>query len=1071
MLTNRLTETMNKTVIRNLLTGAWALLFAFAASAFGQGVTSSNISGIVNDADGQPISGATVTLVYAPTNSTSTTTTNPVGRYSFSGLRVGGPYTVSATANGQKSNERSDINLELSQTFQADLAVGTEAEIVKMEAFITRADSNTLFDSFITGSGTDVSRVRIDAVPTIARALNEYAKLDPRIVITDRSNGETSALGQNGRYNSIMIDGVRSNDVFGLTSNGLPSQGNPISIDTIEAFNIEIAPYDVAQSGFTGAAINAVTKSGTNEYHGMVKYLWTNQRIRAKNEDPTNINYGKRETFSEDTLVATLGGPIIKDKLFFFGSYEKFSRNDPVANAGFQPTAAAIDTIVSALKAYNYDPGVLTNSGNVEKKDTKVLAKIDWNINSAQRLSVRYNKTKGTQPIFQDFSTTNAISFSNHWYVNQQIDTNYVATLFSNWTPNFKTEAKVAFSKYQTDRSPNGPAFPQIVIGSVPSAAGGTATGTVFVGWENSTQLNHLLVKNNNYTFTGTYLLDDHTVTFGVDYEYNQFYNAFAQGVLGSYGTATSLNGFNFSALSATGISGITNNYGYQYSPTGGSLAADWKFSNPALFVQDQWHVNSRLTVTAGLRLDTFTSDKPGYNAALSSYAWPTLGGQTVNNSNSFDGAKLLAPRVSFNLALDADRTTQLRGGIGVFQGKGPGVWISNNFSNNGLTIAQATKGTLAANGITQITFQPDPTKQYFSAAQPTYAVNAMQNGFKLPSALKLNLSVDRKLPWWGLIGTLSYDQTKTLENYFYQDINLNPVGTLPDGRIRYSGRVNSGYTNVFLMMNTKKGNAYNYTAELKKPYKNHWFGTFSYTYGSSKDVSPITSSTAGSNFGSRMAVNPNSEELATSNYEVKHRFSVSASRDFDLIKGFKTTVGLYYEARSGRPYSYVNGGSGTSGDVNGDTANQNNDLFYVPTGPSDPKVRWTTPAQSDAFFAWLKGVGDLQSYAGSIVPRNSATSKWIHQLDFNLRQEIPIWGNVKAELFYDIYNLTNLLNSHWGRYSQIGFPYNYFVTTGITYDAVANQYVYSFANPPRGQTLDNTLSRWQMQAGVSLKF
>ena len=1054
------------TAIRNFLPGALALLFALTTTAFGQGVASSAISGAVTDATGKAVSGATVTLVYAPTNTVSVTTTNATGRYSFPGLRVGGPYTVSATANGQKSKERTDINIDLGQTFQADLGVGTEAEIVKMEAFVTHADSNTLFDSFVTGSSTDVSQLRIAAVPTISRALNEYARLDPRIVITDRTNGETSAGGQNGRYNSIQIDGVRSNDVFGLTSNGLPSQGNPISIDTIEAFNIETSPYDASRSGFTGASINAVTKSGTNEYHGAVKYLWTNQNLRAKNEDPTNINYGKRESFSEKTLVATLGGPILKDKLFFFASYEKYSRLDPVSNPGFQPTDAAIQTIVNAFKAYNYDVGTLSNSGNVEKKDTKVLAKIDWNISSSQRLSIRYNKTKGEQPIFQDFSSTSATSFSNHWYLNEQKDTNYVATLYSNWTPNFKTETKVAMSRYQTDRTPNGKEFPQVIIGGVPSTASTGATGSVFVGWENSTQLNHLDVKNNNYTFTGTYLLDDHTVTFGVDYEYNHFFNAFAQSVDGAYGTSTSANGFAFTALSATGISGIANNYTYGYSPTSGSLAADWKFSNPALFVQDQWHINNRLTVTAGLRLDTFTSDKPAYNAAFSTYAWPTLGGQTINNTNSFDGAKLVAPRLSFNYALDSDRKTQLRGGIGVFQGKGPGVWISNNFSNNGILLAQSTKATLAQNGITNITFQPDVKQQYKSAASPTFAINAMQNGFKLPSALKANLAIDRKLPWMGLTATLSYDQTKTLENYYYQDINLNPSGALPDGRIRYSGRVNPNFTNVFIMKDTKLGNAYNYTFELKKPYKDHWFGAFNYTYGSSKDVSPVTSSTAGSNFGARMAVNPNSQELATSNYQVKHRFSFNASRDFNYFKRFKTTLGFYYEARSGRPYSYV-----FNADVNGDTANQSNDLVYVPTGPNDPKVRFTNQAQSDAFFTWLNGVADLKKYAGGIVPRNSATSKWIHQLDFNLRQEIPVWGNVKAELFYDIYNLTNLLNSHWGRYTQIGFPYNYFVTTGATYDAAANQYVYSFANAPRGQTLDNTLTRWQMQCGISLKF
>jgi len=339
-----------------------------------------------------------------------------------------------------------------------------------------------------------------------------------------------------------------------------------------------------------------------------------------------------------------------------------------------------------------------------------------------------------------------------------------------------------------------------------------------------------------------------------------------------------------------------------------------------------------------------------------------------------------------------------------------------------------------------------------------------MDNGFKLPSALKMNLALDRKLPW-GLIGTLSYDETKTLENYYYQDINLLPVGTLPDGRARYSGRVNNGYTNVFLMKNTKKGDAYNVTTEIKKPWKNHWFGSFAYTYGSSKDVSPVTSSTAGSNFGARMAYNPNDDQLGISNYQVKHRFITSASRDIAIFKNYRTTVSAFYEARSGRPYSYV-----FNGDVNGDTANQSNDLFYVPTGPSDPKVRFTNAAQSDAFFAWLNGMTDLKGYAGSVTPRNIGTSKWIHQLDVNFSQEIPIWGSTKGEFRFDILNLGNLINSHWGRFTQIGFPYNYFVTAA-TYDAVANQYVYNYTAAPRGQTLDNTLTRWQMQATVRIKF
>ncbi len=1062
---------MKKSVTKYLLSCLFALSTLLAPSVWGQSVASSTISGVVLDATGKSVSGALVSVLHVPTNSTTTTVTNAAGRYNVPGLRVGGPYTVSATANGVKTNELTDVNLDLSQVYQADLSIGS-GEVVKMDAFVATADSNTLFDSYTTGSGTELNQRAVQAVTTISRSITDYVRLDPRVVITDKTNGETSANGQNGRYNSIQIDGVRSNDVFGLTSNGLPSQSNPISIDTIDAFNLEVTPFDITRSGFTGASFNAVTKSGTNEFHGSAQYIWTNQNMRAKNEDATNVNYGKRESFSEKTLSATLGGPIIRDKLFFFASYEKYSRLDPVATPGFQPTDAAISAIASAFKAYNYDIGTLSNSGNAEKKDSKVLAKIDWNISSSQRLSVRYNKTKGEQPIFQDFTSFNSISFSNHWYKNEQKDTNYVATLFSNWSPNFKTELKTAFSEYKTDRTSNGTIFPQVVIGLVPSTAGAAATGTVFVGTENSTQLNHLKVNNNNYTFTGTYLLNDHTLTFGADYENNKFYNAFAQGVDGTYGTGSATLGFNFSALSATGISGGAINYSYQYSPTNGSLAADWGFTNPALFIQDQWHINNRLTVTAGLRLDTFTSDKPGYNAAFSTYAWSTLGGKTLANNNSFDGNKLFAPRVSFNYAIDSERKTQVHGGVGVFQGKGPGVWLSNNFSNNGLLIAQTTQATLRTDGVNVIPFQPDPTKQLKGATSPTFAVNAMDNGFKLPSALKLTLAVDRKLPWMGLIGTLSYDETRTLENYYYQDINLLPVGVLPDGRARYNGRVNPRFTNVYLIKNTKKGDAYNITTEIKKPWRNHWSANFAYTRGSSHDVSPVTSSTAQSNFGARMVYNTNDDQLGISNYQVKHRFITSASRELVFFKNYRTTVSAFYEARSGRPYSYV-----SSGDVNGDTANQSNDLFYVPTGPSDPKVRFgaagstvNNQAQSDAFFGWLRGMTDLQKYSGGVAPRNIGTSKWIHQLDANVSQEVPIWGKLKGELRFDIFNLGNLLNSHWGRHNQVGFPYN-FIVTPATYDSAANQYVYNYNGPTKQQTLDSTLTRWQIQTTLRIRF
>jgi hypothetical protein len=315
---------------------------------------------------------------------------------------------------------------------------------------------------------------------------------------------------------------------------------------------------------------------------------------------------------------------------------------------------------------------------------------------------------------------------------------------------------------------------------------------------------------------------------------------------------------------------------------------------------------------------------------------------------------------------------------------------------------------------------------------------------------------------------TLEFNDTKTLQSYWYQDLNLKQIGTTPDGRILYGGasnRVNPGYVNVYVMKNTKKGDAQQTTVKLDKPWRNHWFGSLSYTYGTSQDVSPVTSSTAGSNLGGRMVYN-NDDSLGRSNYEVRHRAFAMIGRDWNLIKGYRTITSLQFEARSGRPYSFVF----FSSDINADTANQSNDLFYVPSGPTDPKVRWTSQAQSDSFFAWLAGMKELNKFAGKVVPRASANSKFIHTLDFHLSQEIPIWGNVRGEMFYDITNLGNLINSHWGRITQMNFPYNYSVASA-TVDTVANQYVYSWTGLPPGQRLSVDISRWQMQFGVQVKF
>ncbi len=1014
---------------------------SLAGLLHGQQETAAALAGVVVDVDRNPVAAASVVVDFLPTGGRHNTKTNAKGLFSLSGLPVGGPYAVEIAAQGFEPQRMENVSLGLGEARWLEITLVTSTDrairLEKVEVVAARV-------ALSSGPRTTLSRDEIEGQPMIDGSLNEFAARDPRVVYLDPERGELEAAGQNSRFNSISVDGVRINDQFGLAASGFPSQGNPLSLETIEAINVEVSPYDVHRGGFTGASINAVTKSGTNQFRGSVYYYYRDQNWQAKH--PIT---GERDPFTDETYGVTLGGPLWRDHLFLFSSYEHAQRIEPAPSAGFEPTADALQRISAISAGYGYNPGALTNPGQQYKQDNKYLAKFDWQISSRQRLSLSYRDTRGNQPVFSNYATPGRVSLSGHWYDSTQKLQAFSAQLFSQWTPAFYSEVKLATNRHASTRTPRT-RFPQVRIGGVPGVDGDT--GSVYIGGEYSSQWNALSVETNQAGASGTWLLGRHQVLFGAEIETSDFDNTFLQNAWGSYSFA-SLNAY---------AAGTPSTFTYQYMQPGRSPAVSWGYRIGSTFLQDSWVINRHLTLAGGVRFDyPWANAKPHRNRLVEE----TFGRR---NDRSIDGGYVLGPRGSFTLKLGEKDRTEIKGGAGVFQGRSPGVWLSNAYSNDG----QFSLVNTTING-----FSPDPDNQpKGNPATARQRVDLIDEDFHLPTVARASLGLDQKLPWQNLTLGLDLVQTWVLQGLAYQNINLRQTGTGPDGRAIYGDRsktyglvsssqyASTSFTDVYLLSNTDKGRATHATISLRYLLRNHWGASVSYTRGSSSDVSSVTASTAATNYSTRASLSPNDERRGTANYEIRDRVLASLTLKFALVKKFDTKFTLHYEGRSGRPYSFI---SGT--DVNGDSADYDNDLFYVPSGRNDPKVRWADPKQADAFFAYMDRTPALKRFAGRVAPRNSERSYYQHRYDLKFSQEISVRGRLKAELFLDIYNLANLLNDDWGHVYAAGFPYGLAVGNA-SYDPVADQYVYRFTGA-KEQTLVASSSRWQLQGGARIKF
>lgn len=1071
---------------------ALGLMVALAAAPSFAQSTSAGVGGVVTSADGAPVAGAEVTITHIESGTVSRATTDASGRYNARGLRVGGPYTISVVKAGAGTDTEDNIYLALNQVSTVDATLeGGDVATLETVTAVGFSGGSEVFSATKMGTGTNISRQAIEAMPSIGGNIQDLMRLDPRVAYVNRAEGGISAGGQNPRYNSIRIDGVSASDTFGLEGNNMPTRRQPVAMDAIEAINIDLASYDVTITGATGAVVDAVTKSGTNQFHGSLYGTYRDGDWFGDNPNGTPFNGFEKE----ETYGVTFGGPLIKDKLFFFANYEKFKQAAPGADiagsaldlgAAIDPNDNVIDSgdIARAqdiASSYGIDAGSLASSGDTDLEEYAL--KIDWNINDNHRASLRYSNLEQSKLRVNGINSSQ-VSLSSYWYQHVKSVESYVGQLFSDWTDNFSTEFKVSYRDYSAVRQTptNAPSVRIYFDGTEDSPSG----DSLFLGTEVNSHQNALYTETWNAFGAGTLTLGDHDVKFGVDYSTNDVYNIYGPQLYGVY-EFFGLDNFE---------DGIWSTYNLRTPQPGesfDSVAGAFKYKSTGLFVQDQWFVNNNLTLTFGLRADKpDVNVNPIYNAG----AEAAFG---YDNSKVLSGDWLVQPRFGFNYTFDSDRPTQLRGGIGLFQGESPQVWLSNAYNTTGLNYIQYSQTIDDDENWEDLAFNGDGTNQ----PVPTDAASALQNvnfinpDFEQPSVWKANLAFDHELPWYGIVASAEILVSKVKNALFYRNLNLGaPTLEGQDGRdIFYrtsnlnrswsssNNRANRNrdFDSVLLLDNTDKGATQQFTAGLSKPWTldSDWSWSLNYTYTHATEVSGLTSSTATSGWNYNYLFDANADVASRSRYEIRDRILGTLNWKHNFFGDYKTEIGLVYEGRSGRPFSYV-----YFNDVNGDGRTAN-DLFYVPSGPGDvlfgtlssAGVFTANPAMEAAFFEWLDNNPDLNRYRGSAVPQNSGRAAFVNTFDVRFSQELPgFFKGHKAELTLDIQNVGNLLNKDWGQIYDYGFFANQRV---LSSPGIYNgQYVYNFTSPdaPTAANSDADgfnvgVSQWSVQVGFKYKF
>ena len=1033
--------------------------------AFGQ-VTSSSMTGTVKDARGN-LPGATIRATHLPSGTVYSAATNQDGLFNLPGMRVGGPYRVEISFIGENSVTYDQITLQLGQPYVLNATLSdTGLELKEVSVKGTKNISTARL-----GASTNIDRKQLATLPTFSRSVDDFTRLSPQ------SNGSNGFAGRDNRFNNITVDGANLNNTFGTSSTLLPGgQFQPISIETYDELSINVSPFDVRQSGFTGAGIYATTKSGTNEFHGSAYTYYKNQSYNGTQAGDIDIS-GAVAKSSQKTYGFTLGGPIIKNKLFFFSNYEHGESTSPgisyspTGGSGFGTQSAATVTDLQSVSNYlrtnyGYETGGYDNFPAFQNKYDNLLAKLDWNINDKNKFTIKYSYLNGNSdnainststPNNGAYTFTNlttgqsttrgsgglpngrysrqSIAFNNSNYGFKNLVTTGTAELNSRISPNLSNQLLLTFKRYDNPRTSKGAIFPTIDIFD------GQGNNYITAGSDPYTKYNEVIDNTTTLYDNLTYYAGRHTLTGGVNYEYQRIGNSFLPGAAGSY-IYNSLSDF------LNNRAPIQFTYNYSLVPGVDQVfSANLKISTLSVYAQDEYNINDRVKLTYGIRADKpIYQQNPLENPQITALQFPDLNGnmKSYNSGMWPKNQILLSPRVGFRASLLENNSLVLRGGIGIFTGRIPYVFLTNGPSNSAMynfgavaTAAQLQNIKLVADPSTYANLFP----QTVGTSIPTSTV-VIDRNFKFPQVFRANLAVEKNIGN-GFLLTGEALFTKDINAVRMRNVNLKtPTGTINDSpdnsRVRYVGTgANNAVTavdrliypnlsTVVALENTSKGYSTVLTGQISKRFDNGFYSSLSYTYTQAKEAFATVGSTAASVWAATTNVGTSNDvELGNTGYYVPHRVVASASYRFNYVNHAATTIGLFYQGQAGSgPISYT-----YNGDLNGD-GNGSSDLMFIPKRASDLSFTqytanvngvlytYTPQQQAAALEEFINNTPYLKNHRGQYAQRNAAFLPWYNSLDANILQDFYIKSGKTThtlEISAVVKNFANMLSKYWG--------------------------------------------------------
>jgi hypothetical protein len=1040
---------MNKPYKKTFLLFTILILISAGGNIWGQALTTSAFNGTVLDNKGESIPGVNIVAVHEPSGTQYGTTTRIDGKYNITGLRVGGPYKITASFVGFNNQIIENVFVELGQNLRLDFNL-TESTVQLSDVTIT-AQRDAIISSDRTGTRTSIAEENIETLPTISRRLEDLTRLDPT------SRGRSSFGGIDNRLNNITIDGSYFNNSFGLE--GLPGNRTgvaPISLDAIEQIQVNISPFDVRQGNFVGAGVNSVTKSGTNEYSGSVYYQFRNNDFVGTKAKETEFKPG---TFKYNQIGLRLGGPIIQNKLFFFLSFEDDKLTQPgttyLANDGTQTVggnitrvlASDLDALSKFLKEkFAYETGPYQGY-DFETPSTRFLLKLDYNIDNKNKVSLRYTHLDSFTDVL--VSNSSSLGFGNRRSSTQALNffnSNYkiledIRSIVGEWnsilSDNLTNNLIVGYTYNDESRESRGTFFPFVDI------LNNNSTYTSF-GFEPFTPNNELRYKSIQLQNNLSLYMADHALTFGVSVERYESENIFFPGSQSIY-VYNSLDDF------------YTDAQGYLDNPNRDTSTVTLKrfqvrWSNipgqekpiqplkvwyAGIYAQDQWQVLDNLNIIGGLRVDVPIFENTGYyNPEVDTMKFrdEEFAIKQYKTDKMPDANLLFSPRIGFNLDVFKDRTTQLRGGTGIFTGRPAYVWISNQIGNNGVLT-----GFERIDNTRKRPFNPDPDKykpsEVTGKPSSTYELALTDPNFKFPQVWRSNLGIDQKLPY-GFIGTLEFIYSKDINGLYY--INANQTApdanfNGPDNRPRWTSsskrKIYSKVDNAIVLKNQNVGYSWGITAALEKPFDENWFFKTAYNYGVTKNTVDPGSIAFGSWNNNQHPGNGNDPGLGFSAYSPGHRIFGAVSYKFDYFDFGSTTFTLFVEGFTQGNASYT-----FSGDMNND-GGTSNDLIYIPNNkdemnfeefkfnnntPSNPDddITFTVDDQKNAWDAYIEQDDYLKENRGKYAERGAVFMPMVFRADFSIIQDFytELFSKKNTLQFrIDILNFTNLLSKDWG--------------------------------------------------------